>query len=193
MGCARPPADGSPRPDARPTRSPASAGTPACARWNGTPGRPIRPVWQGTRSRGQQRARDETDSRRDASARPQIMRADEFTVTWCRRLSQAQAVRMVDEITIAPSGQLVLCGRAARDRSHLLGRHQNSRRVMVRERWAWRWARQHALIWTATVDRRIRDDLAWYAVRAAKIDRDQHLRRLSTGPSGQNSNTEWQT
>ena len=31
---------------------------------------------------------------------------------------------------------------------HILGRYQNSRRVMVRESWAWVWARRNALMWT---------------------------------------------
>jgi hypothetical protein len=96
----------------------------------------------------------------------------EFIVNWCRRSSQAQALRMADEITIAPIRSTLSYATALHELGHLLGRHQDSRRVMVRERWAWRWARQNALIWTPTIERQMRDDLAWYAARAAKIDRD---------------------
>jgi hypothetical protein len=35
---------------------------------------------------------------------------------------------------------------------HIAGRHQNSANVKTRERWAWRYARQHALIWNAEME-----------------------------------------
>jgi hypothetical protein len=41
---------------------------------------------------------------------------------------------------------------------------------MVRERWAWRWARQHALVWAPRMERYAEKSLAWYAARARSID-----------------------
>jgi hypothetical protein len=45
---------------------------------------------------------------------------------------------------------------------HLLGPRRNSRRIMVRERDAWRWAKRNALQWTPTMERCARDSLDWY-------------------------------
>jgi hypothetical protein len=36
---------------------------------------------------------------------------------------------------------------------HWKGRYQRSRNVIVRERWAWQWARKNALIWTRAMER----------------------------------------
>ena len=35
---------------------------------------------------------------------------------------------------------------------HLRGRHQRSSSTLVRERWAWEWARANALIWTPAME-----------------------------------------
>ena len=45
---------------------------------------------------------------------------------------------------------------------HILGAHQRSRSVMVRERWAWRWAKRNARMWTPTMERSMSSCLAWY-------------------------------
>lgn len=45
---------------------------------------------------------------------------------------------------------------------HILGAHQRSRSVMVCERWAWRWAKRNARVWTPTMERRMCFCLAWY-------------------------------
>ena len=36
---------------------------------------------------------------------------------------------------------------------HILGRHQRSQAVLVRERWAWHWAKRNALQWTPEMRR----------------------------------------
>lgn len=36
---------------------------------------------------------------------------------------------------------------------HCLGRYQTSSKTMVRESWAWRWAKSHALRWTPAMER----------------------------------------
>jgi hypothetical protein len=35
---------------------------------------------------------------------------------------------------------------------HIRGRYQRSGKVSTRERWAWQWAREHALIWTPAME-----------------------------------------
>ena len=36
---------------------------------------------------------------------------------------------------------------------HIRGRYQRSRREMVRETWAWQWARSNAIVWTPAMER----------------------------------------
>jgi hypothetical protein len=45
--------------------------------------------------------------------------------------------------------------------------------VMVRERWAWRWAKRNALFWTPRMERNMNEGLQWYAPRAKAIDAEQ--------------------
>jgi hypothetical protein len=59
---------------------------------------------------------------------------------------------------------------ALHELGHICGRYQHSRRVMVRERWAWIWAKQNALIWTLDMEMRAGEALAWYAARQQKYD-----------------------
>jgi antirestriction protein ArdC len=42
---------------------------------------------------------------------------------------------------------------ALHELGHIFGRYQRSARVIVRERWAWRWARENALMWTPAMER----------------------------------------
>jgi hypothetical protein len=46
---------------------------------------------------------------------------------------------------------------------HILGRYQQSSCSMVRERWAWQWAKRNALIWTPRMALLAADSLQWYA------------------------------
>jgi hypothetical protein len=94
----------------------------------------------------------------------------EISVFWCKRPSQARSVRKAGEITIAPITTRLRYAKALHEIGHLLGRHQTSRHVMVREGWAWRWAQSNALVWTPAMQRDAEKALAWYAPRAAKID-----------------------
>jgi hypothetical protein len=89
----------------------------------------------------------------------------------CRRLCQAYSLRECDEIIIAPIRSLLSYATALHEIGHHRGHHQNSRRVMVRERWAWHWARRNALVWTPTMELGVSSSLAWYASRADKIDK----------------------
>ena len=47
----------------------------------------------------------------------------------------------------------------------MFGRYQRSRSSLTRERWAWDWARRHALIWTPATERTAAACLAWYGAR----------------------------
>jgi hypothetical protein len=95
----------------------------------------------------------------------------EDEIEWCARAGQAFALRGAGIIRIAPIKGAISYATALHEIGHIHGRHQDSRSVMVRERWAWKWARANALIWTPAMERSVRKDLAWYAPRAAKIDR----------------------
>jgi hypothetical protein len=48
---------------------------------------------------------------------------------------------------------------------HHKGRHQRSKNVATRERWAWQWARDHALVWTAEMEQDAQASLQWYEER----------------------------
>jgi hypothetical protein len=89
----------------------------------------------------------------------------------CDLLHQAQAIREFDEVTIPQVKSSVSYAVALHEFGHLFGYHQNSRRVMVRERGAWRYARINALQWTPAMERHMANSLAWYEPRAAEIDR----------------------
>jgi hypothetical protein len=64
----------------------------------------------------------------------------EDEIEWCDRPSQAYAIREAGVIRIAPIKSEVSYATALHEIGHIYGRHQRSRSVMVRERWAWRWA-----------------------------------------------------
>jgi hypothetical protein len=53
----------------------------------------------------------------------------------------------------------------------VLGRYQGSGHVLVREHWAWQWARRNALFWTPAMERYALAAIKWYEPRAAAIDR----------------------
>jgi hypothetical protein len=59
---------------------------------------------------------------------------------------------------------------------HCLGRNQLSRKVMVRERAAWAWARRYALIWTPAMERRALKSLEWHELHAQYHRRSIPLR-----------------
>ncbi len=94
----------------------------------------------------------------------------EDEIEWCSRPTQAYALRDAGIICIAPVKSPISYATALHEIGHIHGRHQESHSVMVRERWAWRWARNSALIWTPAMERHVSKSLAWYVPRAAKID-----------------------
>lgn len=88
-----------------------------------------------------------------------------------KRPNQAYAIREGDEIGIALIRSAITYATALHEIGHHQGPHQNSRSVMVRERWAWQWARSNALIWTPAMERSAQKALQWYVPQAAKMDR----------------------
>jgi hypothetical protein len=87
-----------------------------------------------------------------------------------RRRSRAFAVREFSEIQIPPVRSLPSYATALHEIGHVIGRYQSSKRVMVRELWAWRWAKSHALVWSPARDRDMTWCMDWYAKRAKKLD-----------------------
>jgi hypothetical protein len=94
---------------------------------------------------------------------------------WCRRLSQCHALTDRDEIRIVPIKSKISYASALHEIGHLRGRHQHSNSTLVRERWAWEWARTNALIWTPAMENSARKAVKWYARLGARVDRPTRL------------------
>ena len=90
---------------------------------------------------------------------------DDIVLCWCKRISQACALRECEEIQVAPIKSVVSYAVALHEIGHVKGRHQTSSIVIVRERWAWKWARANALIWTNRMENCAIQSLDWYAAR----------------------------
>lgn len=63
-------------------------------------------------------------------------------------LQQGVSLREADEIRTPPIRTAISSTAALHELGHMLGRHQRSRRIIVRERWAWTWRGRIALRWT---------------------------------------------
>ena len=61
-----------------------------------------------------------------------------------------EAYGAADEIMVRPIKSSITYAVAPHEIGHNLGRNQKSWLPMVRERWAWQWARVNALNWTDT-------------------------------------------
>ena len=96
-----------------------------------------------------------------------LSRADDYVeVHWIDRPTLAWAALEVGVITVPRIRPAVSYAVALHEVGHFLGRHQRSRSRLVRERWAWDWARRNALGgWTRRMEQRARESLEWYAVR----------------------------
>ena len=90
----------------------------------------------------------------------------EINVTYCK--GRAWAVQQFEEISIPPIRSSVSYATALHEIGHIKGRFQFSHDVVVRERWAWRWAKANALIWTFGMQRSAVRGLAWYQEQVAK-------------------------
>jgi hypothetical protein len=76
----------------------------------------------------------------------------EISVSWIRKPIDSRAFREIDggadEIEIAPVRSYISYIVALHEIGHIKGRYQKSRRSEIREKWAWQWARENALVWT---------------------------------------------
>jgi hypothetical protein len=72
---------------------------------------------------------------------------------WARRPVNAWAVYEFEEINIAPIRSACSYATALHEIGHIKGRHQRSKQSSIRERWAWQWARENALVWSETMER----------------------------------------
>ena len=79
-----------------------------------------------------------------------------------------------DEIMVRPIKSPITYAVALHEIGHILGRNQNSWLPMVRERWAWQWARVNALNWTDAMER--------YAARCLR-DAARCLRTMTATPA----------
>ena len=86
-----------------------------------------------------------------------------ITLSWCWHPAQAWAASEIEEICIPPIKSAISYATALHELGHILGRHQRSQHVMVRERWAWEWARRNALIWTPAMERHAEVSLVFAA------------------------------
>jgi hypothetical protein len=77
-----------------------------------------------------------------------LCRSHNIGLFWCVRSDRSYSMRALQEVMIAPIKSVVTYAVALHEIGHLRGRHQDSRRCMVRERWAWDWAKRNALVWT---------------------------------------------
>jgi Phage integrase family len=94
----------------------------------------------------------------------------DLVIHWLLRGRSGQAKAIIENVFIPPIRSELSYATALHEIGHIFGRYQRSRSVMVRERWAWEWARANALVWTPRMERSARAALAWYRSRAAKID-----------------------
>jgi len=87
----------------------------------------------------------------------------DIAVYWIRRTGDAFAIREADgaanEVQTPPIKSAITYATALHEIGHILGRYQNSRRAVVREAWAWRWAQANALAWTPAMERFRRESL----------------------------------
>ena len=87
------------------------------------------------------------------------------------RLDRSNAISLpgYGEIVVAPIKSIVTYAVALHEIGHTIGRYQESRRCMVRERWAWDWAKHNAIVWTPRMERLAAVSLQWYADGGASI------------------------
>jgi hypothetical protein len=95
-----------------------------------------------------------------------LSRADDYVeVRWIDRPTRAHASLEAGVITVPRIRSAISYATALHEVGHFLGRHQRSRSRLVRERWAWVWARRNARVWTPPMERHARESLDWYAAR----------------------------
>jgi hypothetical protein len=87
----------------------------------------------------------------------------------------ASADGKLREIWIRPLKSPRAYATAMHEIGHILGRYQMKRSVMVRERWAWQWARRNALQWTPAMEQYAERRLKSYA-DAIEAEKARHAK-----------------
>jgi hypothetical protein len=86
---------------------------------------------------------------------------DAIQITWIKRSQDACVIRdfvtrdlggAVLEIRLAPVRSVISYATALHEIGHVRGRYQRSGNVMVREQWAWQWARVNARFWSPAME-----------------------------------------
>ena len=101
------------------------------------------------------------------------------------RLHRSWSSFELEEICTPPIRGPISYATVLHEIGHILGRHRDSRRVMVRETWAWRWARDNALGWTPAMARSMQAAQAYIARNAARMDRDHPWSPASPSKAGE--------
>jgi hypothetical protein len=103
-----------------------------------------------------------------------ICAARDILVNWCKRPSQSHAVHEFEEIWIAPIRSRFSYATALHEVGHILGAHQQSRNLIVRERWAWNWARSNAREWSSAMESYAQSSLDGYQkqINAGRLPRE---------------------
>ena len=89
-----------------------------------------------------------------------VCKANGIGINYDRHASASYECR---EIWIRPLKSPRAYATAMHEIGPILGRYQMKRSVMVRERWAWRWARRNALQWTPAMEQYAERRLKSYA------------------------------
>ena len=90
-----------------------------------------------------------------------------------KRLNRSYSIRVSEKIYITPIKSVLSYAVALHELGHVLGSHQSSRRVLVRERAAWRWAKRNALLWSPWMQERAEASIQWYEKNYRDIDKRQ--------------------
>ncbi len=85
------------------------------------------------------------------------------------RPTRAYALGQFEEIHIPPIKSAISYATALHEIGHVVGPHQCSARVIVKERGAWRWAKRNALKWTPAMEKKMKLSLEWYEKRLAQL------------------------
>jgi hypothetical protein len=88
-----------------------------------------------------------------------------WKTAWLKRPVDSFALKECEEIDTAPIRSILSYATVLHEIGHVRGRHQTSRHRLVREVWAWRWARANALFWTPAMERYAAAALIYYARR----------------------------
>jgi hypothetical protein len=92
----------------------------------------------------------------------EICDLQEIEIEWQEKHDGRSLGPQMRIIQVRPIKSAVTYAVALHEIGHVLGTHQGSRRKAVRERWAWRWAKRNALVWTPKMERTMRDCIEWY-------------------------------